>query len=569
MVWLCRTLAILLLVGAAVGLTAEVLPRSKIGSHIVNGQREISSLSPGVTGVKVGDRIDMPATSTAERYRLVSPVRANWKLHVIRQGTPQIVTVTQRETRAAPIAIDVPLIALFFSTIVSVIVGAFTLWRRPSPATLFFGLYCAQTIPTIPTISLFESTPDWFLGAFAPSWVLLTNDVGIFALAMFALRFPEVPQGLMWSRILRIANFVFAGTSVFFLARAALVFPLDFTNVWIDTAPAVVAVITIIAIVSRSFARAGGEARRRLGWVLAGVISGGITGFIGYSDSNAGGPIVYPVWISDAGFLQAALPLLLGYAILRHRVLDIGLAINRGLVYATITLTLVILVSFVDWLSGRFIGGRFSLVLEALVTVAFGVALNWFHARIETIVDRVFFRERYRAERHLTVRIRALDFASQSATVDRALVVEAGAILKLVSAAVYRRTPEGGYACAIAHGWESTPHFDDDDLIVRTLRAGEKIVVLDESGIQDDRFPLGDARPDIVIPLAIRHELRGFLFYGHRTGGATLDPEERGLLERLSQHAATAYDAIEADAYRTEALHLRALVGPLALDARG
>jgi hypothetical protein len=52
--------------------------------------------------------------------------------------------------------------------------------------------------------------------------------------------------------------------------------------------------------------------------------------------------------------------------------------------------------------------------------------------------------------------------------------------------------------------------------------------------------------------------------YGKRDGTSTLDPEERRLLERLAKAAATAYERIEAAAWRRRVETLEASLVPRA-----
>jgi hypothetical protein len=85
------------------------------------------------------------------------------------------------------------------------------------------------------------------------------------------------------------------------------------------------------------------------------------------------------------------------------------------------------------------------------------------------------------------------------------------------------------------------------------------MVVLADAGIREDTFPAGNARPDIAIPIVVRHEFLGLALYGRRNDDAPLDPEEREMVGRLVAAAALAYDAIEAAEWRRRALALQQL----------
>ncbi|GAC1403508.1 MAG: hypothetical protein NVSMB64_05350 [Candidatus Velthaea sp.] len=568
MVVLCRLSALLLIAGWTAGMLFVVVFTDRTGPPLIerrgNGH-QIVRVAPGTTALRVGEAVELRGTTVAQRYRLANKtLTSGWSIPVVRNGRTEAVFVASQPHNNP----DKFLRAISFGFgIFQVSAGAIVLWRRPGALALFFGAFCAESIPTSPFISELTPLPDAVLGVVAPVWFALTNDIGLFALLPFVTRFPNAPNSVAGRRVMHAADFALAVAAVFFVARCTLVFQNDFTDVWFDVAPAIGAVVALLGITIARFANANGEDRRRLGWVLAGVCVSGLATTTLYTDSWSGaGPITYPIWFSlatDAATI--ALPIALAYAILRHRVIDLGFAVNRTVVFAVITLGLVVLVSLIDWLSGRFLfGGRFSLALEAVVTVAFGVALNWIHERVNGLVDRLFFRERHRAERLMEERMHALDFAKASSTVDDALTAEAATVMRLASAAVYRRGSDGVYAFAVAHDWPDAPSsFEADHLLVRTLRATERTVTLDASRIGDIRFPLEARRPDVAIPLAIRHDLHGFVLYGRHCGDTAIDPEELKLLEALARHAATAYDAIEADAFRREALSLRTLITAL------
>jgi hypothetical protein len=149
------------------------------------------------------------------------------------------------------------------------------------------------------------------------------------------------------------------------------------------------------------FRRSRGVERQQLKWfvyaaaMMAGflVLSSLATALIGAADEDS----------ILAGFLFAAcisgVPIAAGIAILRHRLYDIDVVINRTLVYGALTATLGAAYLLLALLIGLTVGT--SDVAIAASTLAVAALFRPARTRIQALVDRRFYRSRYDAARTL------------------------------------------------------------------------------------------------------------------------------------------------------------------------
>jgi hypothetical protein len=214
--------------------------------------------------------------------------------------------------------------------------------------------------------------------------------------------------------------------------------------------------------------------------------------------------------------------------------------------------------SILDWFFSRVVAiGRLALGAELLATIAVGVLLDRINRTVEALVERIFFRGRRLAERHLRRVAAALPYATDEDAIVDGLVESPVDALHLAAAALYRRSESGTRFEGVATARDTTiapPGFDANAILARMLLADETIVWLDE--LRSHLDPDNAAIYTIAVPVTVRHEFVSFTLYGAHANGAQLDPDEVALLEELAREAARAYDHVEAERVRARYTHL-------------
>jgi hypothetical protein len=146
--------------------------------------------------------------------------------------------------------------------------------------------------------------------------------------------------------------------------------------------------------------RAGSLERQQIKWLAYGGAV--VVGTIG-----VGGLITLwsvPVSIVIMSLALLGLPIFTGIAIVRHRLYDIDLLINRTLVYGVLTTTLVALyLGGVVVLQRIFVAltGEQSTLAVVASTLVIAALFNPLRTRIQSFIDRRFYRRKYDAKKTL------------------------------------------------------------------------------------------------------------------------------------------------------------------------
>jgi hypothetical protein len=497
-------------------------------------------------GIRTGDVLLAPGGSTAGS-RLRAPYAGEREtLTFVRGTTTYTVTMTAVANPAFGIWQRIGGVLAYLPPTVFLIVAFLLVFVRPSIMTWSFYVFAVGYFGTSPPFMYWAHVlpPPAFL---AMTFLLSTvfGAWSVLPLLPFVLRFPN-GDVLGWRR--RIDPFVWA-----FLALTYVVaviewrFYMAYNKLpdWDFVFGSVVPLVTFAfaaAIVAKNVAVATPRDRQRWGFLAIGTIAS----FVAYAIYFVPG---VPFAVGQAiGFAVVLMPICIGYAVFRLRVIDVNFVLNRALVYGSLSLLVVAFVSLLDWTLSRVVSEeRLALGLELLATIAIGFLLDKINRVVERFVETIFFRRRREAESYLRRAAAALPYATDEAAIADGLVQVPVDALELAAAALYRRSDGGARFEGLATAHQTPmapPGFDANHLLVRMLLAGEKKIWLDEVRTHLDAD--NAAIYTLAVPVTVRHELVCFTLYGAHANGAQFDPEEVELLEELAREASRAYDHAEA-----------------------
>lgn len=308
------------------------------------------------TGIRVGDILDYRRLSYTQRLR----IHANRDdgLIVPVQRRSSVVSVTLHLAPNPEWHTAWP--AYVASAIVATLaVGLFAvlLLRRPSLATAALFFYGCGSVDVQPILRELGGLPDWAFTGIGLLIVSAFYEFPLFVLIVFLTRFPTVPVAGAARLRMRIGDGVVAAGGLAAVVLA-LTEPLplgwNVAHAWLG----VVGTIATLAFAALAYRSATGEVRQRIGWVLVGLVATDLAYLVGVLETPIAlslgrlTPLIIRIfyWAQAASSIaNLTLPIALTYAIVRHRVLDLGFALNRAAVFTATSLALFGLFGGLQW----------------------------------------------------------------------------------------------------------------------------------------------------------------------------------------------------------------------------
>jgi GAF domain-containing protein len=508
-------------------------------------------------GLRDGDVIDLRRQSLAGRLAALYQPSAAW---------PTVINVTRPgvSTRTVPFTGSslwqgetdwklLPVLASFLSALgfgLCALIVALNQWRNP-PARMLAVVLLANTAPQLYILNFVVPDPKFALiadvfgaGCWAAGWILF-----VYLCGRFGRRSPlrRALEGLAYAAAASTFAAHVAAAAGFVTLR---IDPLQFSiysvgyHVWTEAVIAAILAAAIAAVAAEP-----AENRPRTAWLLlpipaslvASALFVQVLGAIWLSvgrESWFGGMVM----TTGADVCVLAGAAAVAYAVVKRRVLDIEFVLSRTLVVGIVSAIIVASFVLLEWLLASVLAGAShttGLAANAALALVLGLSLRYVHARVDTLVDHVFFRKRHEDERAL------LDFSKEAGFVTRA-----GVLLDLAIETLARHTDarsaalllegDGAYVPARRFGDGAAPSVSENDPSILALKARH-------APIDPHRYASSLAGA-LALPMLARGRLLGVLLMGERAGGEAYAPDEVEALAQFAHGVGSAHDALSANA---------------------
>ncbi len=231
--------------------------------------------------------------------------------------------------------------------------------------------------------------------------------------------------------------------------------------------------------------------------------------------------------VRGAGWLNYVLALitgliapgLLAYVVLRHKLFDLGFAVNRTLVYGALSVILLASFALLEWsikhlIPKEWYGG--SAYFSAAIAVGLFLLFHRIHHSVEQVIERLFFHKWQLNEQALRRFVKAAAHVEKPEALADNFTAELDRFTGGANVAIYTRTPEGAYASS------EDDLIDADDPALAAMRAEHAAVVPAELG-----SPIAAA---LALPMMHQAALAGFVLLGPKSTGEDYRPDEIEIL---------------------------------------
>jgi hypothetical protein len=511
---------------------------------VTHVDRDFDTAMPGARDatLAVGDRIEWTKVPLDDRYGSFRRPLAHTVVSYpfLRDGVEHRATL-----RARPYANDNPLSVKLtplikqIAWIIFVFMAGSVVFMRPSPMTWGFYLYAlGNPNDGAAGLSFLPAIPFYAIDC----GVTVVNFGAALGLALFALRFPSntvtgwrsAAELTLWPLL---AAYVLLAAFVSYGAMT-LSLPWDIGSQLSLIAPAPLYVLAWIALLD-SFRRATGAERVRLRWATFGVIIGTLAAglslpFLGFTIGQTQSFLIEE---SFTAFANLAIPATMGYAIVRHRVIDVQFVLNIATVFTIVSLIIVGAFILGEWLMGSWLASQShitNLAANAVLVVALGLSVRVVHVRVDRFVDNVFFRKRHEDEQAIR------EFAREAV-----YATEPDALLKGAVEVLTRHADAASVSIDLDDGRGRYGDVDAGDPVILALRSRHKPV--DLHGMETA------LRGEFAYSMAVGKRLIGVLVLGPKRSGEAYAPDESHAIAELAQAVGTTL-ALQAFASREDQL---------------
>jgi sigma-B regulation protein RsbU (phosphoserine phosphatase) len=497
-------------------------------------------------GLRSGDLLDLRLLTPGERYRWINYFRlAGQRSDVpIERGGKRLVVSVVSESRTLASGgllsfgwdVWLGLFGLFWMLVFAGVIA----WRRSDSAEGRILSLLLSTLVLSTDVTPLNFVTPWpaidALGAFLSATLYGLSTA---LLATYAMTFATPPnllrRILMWLSYASAALMPIYGFAFVVGAWTATLDPMQawYAGPVAQFAVAVLPFVFPVLCAIATIAQTRGTDRARLVWATFAL---GIQYFAAATVGVATSfdlPLSSDVELSLYNVTGFITPVVLTYVALIRRVLDVGFALNRAVVFSAVSLIFVGAFLLVEWALGEWLSSAShttNLIAGAAIALALGLSVRSVHKRVDQVLDTIFFRKRHEDERVIR------DFAHEAS-----YVTDGAVLLARTKATLEQHADASAVAILLDDGHGRYGGASENDPAIVALKAWRKSVDLHalDSALQGE----------FAYPMVARGHLVGAIVLGPKRSGDPYAPDESEAILHMAHGVGGAIDVLSSNGH--------------------
>ena len=433
-----------------------------------------------------------------------------------------------------------------FARMLVCFVGIVILWRAGNRRSCFFlgaGIIAHAVFPFPPALM------PMFRLLVGP----LTNLMPAFAIAKLQESDIRASAVARWMFVLSLAGSV----AVWLLDSFFPPLPAPFAQVLVviryPTTGGLLAELLTMALLGLGWRRAPVQEADRFFILLLAVTVMMVLGNVLFEMVPSAPGNIFPRWVTvTSSVFRTAGAFLFAYAILKHRVIDIGFAINRTLVYGAVTFTLLAAFGLAEFAMKSLIPeqrAETSSIVAAATAVLLFLSFHHLHQWFEHQIERLFFHSWHVAEAQLKRFVASAgQFTSQSALCT-AFADELRHFAQGADVALFLRPDAGDFCLEAGSLAGASECYSDHDRAFALMRGERRPIELARAH---------SALPgELAAPMLDQRGLAGFVLLGSKPDGSHFRPDQEENIGWATHQVGLDLQALKARALDEELASLR------------
>lgn len=395
-------------------------------------------------------------------------------------------------------------------------------------------------------------------------WLLpLRFSILTIGLLYFALRFaaaehmlwprPAVRGGLLALALLSVVYVLDDALATHGLVAGSALQQAIGQVAWTVLDPYVIGAVLSLAALVGSWRRSLGLQRARVGWVVMALGLLLVSQLLFNLSYLLDAPVPHRFLWLDA--VTCASLALLAYAVVRHRVFDIGFALNRVLVFSIASAIVVAARVVLDWATRQLMHGAVAdtpVAVDAAITLVLVLLFLPLQRVVGERVTRLFFRQWEASAEQLRAFVERAPHVTDAGELRRKLLSAIDAFGSGTGSAMFVQDGSG-YRCVESTARGAPERIDENDDTVVELRRVQGAVPLGDSR---GTTPLA-ARFALALPISARGRLGAFVLVGHKPQQELYRPDELTLLARSVRSVGLDLEALRVEELERDRARIR------------